>query len=99
MTLLYAPGFHVGSWDSLGLCVCEGCVKNTREGPLVALSEPGTLPLKTLGVPLTVWSKVLLCIEHVPRMISNSVPGHCVVEVCPQPSGAALFLSPSPLCV
>lgn len=43
--------------------------------------------------------KVLLCIRRVPRMISNSVPGHCVVEVCPQPSGAALFLSPSRLCV
>lgn len=56
MTLLYAPGLHVSSWDPLGLCVCEGCVKNTRERPLVALSEPGTLPLETLGVPLTIWS-------------------------------------------
>ena len=54
MSLLYAPGFHVSSWDPLGLCVCEGCVKNTRERPLVALSEPGTLPFETLGVPLTI---------------------------------------------
>lgn len=31
MTLLYALGFHLSSWDPLGLCVCEGCVKNPRE--------------------------------------------------------------------
>lgn len=34
---------------------------------------------------------LLRFIKHVPCMIS--VPGHCVVEACPQPPGAALFLS------
>lgn len=88
VTLLCVPGLPCLQLGPSGLCVCEEQERETPCGSRRAWDPPsGDLDCTLGSAAAMITDRVPLsqCIQHVLCIIS--VPGLCVVEMCPHPPG------------